>query len=339
MVGLKVLISGGAGYIGSTVATACFEQGIEPVVLDDLSTGVPAFVRNRTFYRGDIADGELISRIVDEHPDLDAVVHCAAKIVVPESVERPWDYYGNNVGKGIAFLEHLRRNGIGRIVFSSSASIYGVSEDFTVDEGAVLAPMSPYAQTKAMFEQILADTTRADGMRAISLRYFNPIGADPGLRTGLQNPLPTHALGKIIEAWRCGTEFVITGTDWPTRDGSGIRDYIHVWDLARAHVAALQRFDDVATRSAPYRVANLGTGRGTTVRELVAAFENVVGERLPVRSGPRRPGDCAGVYTRSGVARELLGWQPELSVEDGIRHSLAWAERLPGVLRGTSTAA
>jgi len=330
---LKVLITGGAGFIGSTVASACEQAGHEPVLLDDLSTGLAAFALGRPLYVGDAGDPALIDRILSEHPDLDAVVHCAAKIVVPDSVAKPLDYYANNVGKGVELLRALARGGVTRFVFSSSASIYAVSEDFTVDEGSPVAPASPYATTKAMFETILEDATRAGDLRAVSLRYFNPIGADPELRTGLSIPEPSHALGKLISAWRAGRPFTITGTDWPTHDGTGIRDYVHVWDLARAHVAALERFDDVAPDSEPYRVYNIGTGMGVTVRELVTAFEGVVGEHVEVVDGPPRPGDSAGVYTRSERAEQELGWRAERSLEDGIRDSLAWAERLPGLLR------
>ena len=322
---MKILITGGAGYIGSTVATACREQGMETVVLDDLSTGVREFAEGSAFYEGDVADAALVEQIMRDHPDLDAVVHCAAKIVVPESVERPLDYYENNVGKGVLLLKELKRHGISRILFSSSASIYSASRDFTVDESSAIAPLSPYANTKAVFEGILRDAAHAGGPRVIALRYFNPIGADPGLRTGLQNPVPTHALGKLITAWRESGTFTITGVDWPTRDGSGVRDYIHVWDLAQAHVAALERFDAVSPPEHPYRALNIGTGEGVTVKELVAAFERVVGGPLRVESGPRRPGDTAGVYTRSDVAAQLLGWRAERDVETGIRDSIAWA--------------
>ncbi|GAA1686592.1 UDP-glucose 4-epimerase GalE [Microcella alkalica] len=325
---MTVLITGGAGFIGSTVATACRDAGLQTVVLDDLSTGVRAFTTEGAFYEGDVADGALIDRIVAEHPGIDIVIHCAAKIIVPQSVEQPVDYYENNVGKGIDLLRHLRRNGIERVVFSSSASIYRASEDFAVDEQSAIEPLSPYAATKAMFEAILRDAALAGDVHALSLRYFNPIGADPRLRTGLQLAEPSHALGRLIRLNEEGKPFTITGVDWPTRDGTGIRDYIHVWDLARAHVAAVQRFDAVAASEGPAAVINLGTGEGVTVRELVAAFERVVGEPIATIDLPPRSGDSAGVYTRSERARELLGWRAELDLEQGIRDALAWRERL-----------
>lgn len=325
---MKALITGGAGYIGSTVATACLEAGIETVILDDLSTGRRDFGEERNLYVGDIADAELLKRITDDHPDIDIVVHCAARIVVPDSVADPLGYYDANVGKTIALLRHLRAAGIARVVFSSSAAVYFGDGGGGVDESAPVAPSSPYATTKAMAESILADAARAGGLRAVVLRYFNPIGADPRLRTGLQNPRPSHALGKIMQARESGEPFTITGTDWPTKDGSGLRDYIHVWDLALAHVAAIRRFDDVVDASTPYRVINVGTGEGVTVRELVAAFERVTKQKLPTVEVERRPGDQAGAFAIVDRAAGLLGWTAERSVDDGVRDALAWAEKL-----------
>ncbi|MDQ0645065.1 UDP-glucose 4-epimerase GalE [Microbacterium murale] len=325
---MKALITGGAGYIGSTVATACLEAGIETVILDDLSTGRKEFGEGRNLYVGDIADPELIDRIVADHPDIDVVVHCAARIVVPDSVADPLGYYDTNVGKSIVLFRHLRERGMTRIVFSSSAAVYFGEGGEGVDETAPLAPSSPYAMTKAMVESILADAAKAGDLRAIVLRYFNPIGADPRLRSGLQNPTPSHALGKIMQARAAGEPFTITGTDWPTRDGSGLRDYIHVWDLALAHVAAVQRFDEVAPASAPYQVINIGTGDGVTVRELVAAFERVTKQALPIVETDRRAGDQAGAYAIVDRAASILGWRAERSVDDGVRDALAWSEAL-----------
>jgi UDP-glucose 4-epimerase len=331
---VKVLITGGAGYIGSTVASACLDDGIEPVILDSLVTGRGEFAAGRTFYQGDLADGALLDRVFAEHPDIEATVHCAALIVVPESVDDPLRYWHANVAKTVAFVEHLLRNDRPRLLFSSTAALYAADEDFAVDESSTIAPSSPYSRTKAAAEAMLADVAAATSLRTISLRYFNPIGADPKLRTGLQVTRPTHLLGKLIEAAESAVEFAVTGTDWSTRDGTGIRDYIHVWDLASAHVAALRRFDEVVPVEGPgYEVINLGTGTGTTVREMVTAFEQVTGQPLPQRAAPPRPGDVAGAYTRSDKAQRVLGWKPQFSIADGIRDSLRWANvrdtRLP----------
>lgn len=323
---METLITGGAGFIGSTIASACIEAGITPVVLDDLSKGRSEYVSDRPFYEGDIADGDLIDRIFREHPGIESVVHCAAKIVVPESVAHPLEYYRNNVSKTVDLLDHLLRNGCNRFLFSSSASIYTPGPDFAVDESSDVDPQSPYATTKMMMERVLADVAVAHPLRVLSLRYFNPVGADPQMRTGLQDPAPTHAMGKLIEAYQSGRPFTVTGVDWPTRDGSAIRDYIHVWDLAQAHVLALQRFDDVVSGDRGYEVINLGTGSGTTVRELVDAFRRVVGGEGKVEESGARPGDVVGCFTRSEKAERLLGWKPEKSIEDGVRDALAWSE-------------
>jgi len=317
---MRVLITGGAGYIGSTVASACLDAGIEPVILDSLVTGRREFAQGRAFYEGDISDGALIDKVFAEHPDIEAVVHCAALIVVPDSVADPVGYYRANVAKSLEFVDHLLRNGCGRMIFSSSASIYRAGDDHTVDEDSPLDPQSPYARTKAVCEAMFADIAASRPIRILSLRYFNPIGADPAMRTGLQLRRPSHALGKMIEAYEEGKPFQITGTDYPTSDGTGIRDYVHVWDLATAHVAALRRFDELDAD-----VINLGTGSGTTVRELAEAFNRVVDRPIETVEAPARPGDVAGAYTRSDRARRLLDWKARYSVEEGIRHSLEWA--------------
>lgn len=331
---MKVLITGAAGYIGSTIASACLDDGIVPVILDNLVTGREEFTRDRVFYRGDIADGALIDRIFAEHPDIEATVHCAALVVVPESVADPVRYYRENVSKTIDLVDHLLRNGCERIVFSSSASIYAPGDAGRVDESSPVSASSPYARTKAIMEMALSDIAAATRLRVVALRYFNPIGADPRLRTGLQLANPSHVLGKLSEAYRTGTPFRVTGVDWPTRDGSAIRDYIHVWDLALAHIAALRRFDGVvpADGGDSYEVINIGTGAGTTVRELLDAFQEVVGDRLTVADAESRPGDVIGCYTGSDKAARLLDWKATHSIAEGIRHALQWAEKRPSVL-------
>lgn len=320
---MKVLITGGAGYIGSTVASACEDAGHEVVILDDFSTGRREFVGTRPVYEGDIADGKLLDQVFTDHA-IDAVVHCAAKIVVPESVADPLGYYDNNVSKTIDLLESMKRNFVTRLLFSSSASIYAPDENFVVTEASPLQPGSPYARTKFMVELILEDACRASSdLKVLSLRYFNPIGTDPKLRSGQQLAKPSHVLAKLLEAWVNKEEFTVTGVEWPTRDGSGIRDFIHVWDLARAHVAALEHFDE-ATAEDHYQVFNIGTGNGVTVKELAASFEQISGDPLKVTYGPPRPGDVAGVYTVSDKAAKVLGWKAELSELDAVRDAIAW---------------
>ncbi len=334
---MKVLVTGGAGYIGSVTAKALEQAGHVPVILDSLLTGPQVFVRDRVFYEGDIADRALITRIVEEHPDLDATIHMAARIVVPESVAQPYEYYRDNVAKSLELFDQLEQLGKPRVLFSSSASLYAVPQgtnDFEVTEADPLAPGSPYARTKLMMEQVLGDMAAATDLRAIILRYFNPIGSDPDLESGIYAKEPSHVLGQLVMAARGQKDaFTITGTDNPTRDGTGIRDYVHVWDLARAHVRAVERFDEVlAAAGEPSVVINIGTGAGVTVRELIVAFEQVFGSEVPTREAPSRPGDVPGAFANVDRAHELLGWQHELSLEEAIASALAWGEKRQEIL-------
>lgn len=333
---MKVLITGGAGYIGSTIASACEDAGIEPVILDDLSTGLRVFAERHRFYEGDFGDRTLVARVLADHPDLYAVVHCAAAIVVPESVAEPLRYYDNNVSRFPGFLTELIRGGCRRVLFSSSASLYQPDAGTVVAEDSPVLPMSPYAASKWMVERILADTAATAALGAVSLRYFNPLGADPQLRTGLPAVQGANVLGRLLAAHAERAAFTVTGTDWPTRDGSGLRDYIHVWDLAQAHVAALQEFDDLlrdTTTGPGYDVINLGTGTGTTVLELVAAFNDVVANPVRVVTGPARPGDVAGAAASAGKAQRKLGWRARRTLTQAIEDALAWQARLPEVLQ------
>ena len=319
---MKVLITGGAGYIGSTIASACEDAGHDVVILDDFSTGRREFVGERTLYEGDIADTDLLDRLFTEQ-SIDAVVHCAAKIIVPESVDEPLSYYENNVAKTLVLLQAMQRGGVHRFLFSSSASIYAPDEHFVVTEASPLEPGSPYARTKYMVEMVMEDFAAASDVRMLSLRYFNPIGTDPKMRSGQQLEKPSHVLAKLLEAWVNKETFTVTGVNWPTRDGSGIRDFIHVWDLARAHVAALENFDK-ATADTNYDKFNIGTGNGVTVKELAAAFEEISGDPLQVEFGDSRPGDVAGVYTVSQKAKDILGWEAKLSETEAVRDAIAW---------------
>ncbi len=329
---VKVLVTGGAGYIGSTTAKALELAGHVPVVLDSLRSGPRAFVRDRAFHHGDVADRALLRRVVDEHPDLDAVIHMAARIVVPESIAVPAEYYRDNVVTSLTLVDELVALGVHRVVFSSSASVYAPSPTFEVREGDPLGPTSPYARTKRMTEEVLADVAAATDLRAVVLRYFNPVGADPGLESGVYLPEPSHVLGRLVMAARGELDaFTITGTDLPTRDGTGLRDFVHVWDLARAHVRAVERFDDLVADD-PSVVLNLGTGSGTTVRELVRTFERVHGTRVPVRAAGARPGDAVGAFANVDRAHALLGWRAELGLDDAIESALRWAERREEVL-------
>lgn len=332
---MKVLVTGGAGYIGSTTCAALEEAGHVPVILDSLLTGPREFVGDRIFYEGDIADRALLRRVVAEHPGIGCTIHMAARTLVPESVEQPYAYYVENVTKSLELFDELVALGLPRVVFSSSASLYAPpAGGFEVDESSPLDPQSPYARTKLMIEMVLEDLAAATDLRAIILRYFNPIGSDPELRTGVHGPTPSHVLGQLVLTATGGQSvFRLTGTDHPTRDGTGVRDYIHVWDLARAHVAAVERFDAVLTASeATSVVLNVGTGRDVTVRELVDRFSDLLDRPLEVVEAPARPGDAVGAYANVDRSRAVLGWQAESNLEHALASALAWGRRREEVL-------
>jgi UDP-glucose 4-epimerase len=324
---MKILVSGGAGYIGSTICSALEDSGYTPIIIDSLVTGKVEFVKNRTFYHGDIADYKILEKIFFEHPDIEYAIHCAALIVVPDSITNPYEYYRENVSKSNEFFKQLLNFGCKKLVFSSSASIYDTPPDFVVTEKSFIKPCSPYAKSKFMMELILQDFCLAYfGMKAISLRYFNPIGADPKMRSGNHHSNPSHVLAKLINtALGHETEFNITGVNWPTRDGSGIRDYIHVWDLAEAHVKAIENFDTIFVKQKnPYCVINLGTGKGVTVKELLSAFESIYGKTIPTKETDPRPGDIAGSYANADLAHKLLDWKAKFEIEKGIYDALKW---------------
>jgi UDP-glucose 4-epimerase len=328
---MKILITGGAGYIGSTIASALEDTGHIPIILDSLITGREEFTRGRIFYKADIADRAAVEQVFKDHPDIYATIHCAALIIVPESVSHPYEYYKDNVAKSLELFKTLSSLGYGRVVFSSSASVYDVVPGFMVTEDSPLKPSSPYARTKYMMEMILQDFCNAYDMHGVALRYFNPIGADPKMRSGLHIKEPSLVLGKLVStALGKQAEFNITGTNWPTRDGTGVRDYIHVWDLALAHVKAVEQFDEAFVRSGDpskrYLVINLGTGQGVTVREMVTAFEKVYGKPINKRETEPRPGDVAGAYANADTALRLIGWKAELPLEQGIADALKWGE-------------
>ena len=320
---MNVLVTGGAGLIGSVVSTALINRGYTPIIIDSLAAGDRRFLKNRLGYVTDICDIEFIIGIVKKY-HIKSCIHLAAKISVEESVRDPLLYYKENVAKSIKLFEALKRNNVNKIIFSSSASVYDASKNFEVTEESPLNPLSPYANTKMIMEMILKDSV-SETFKAISLRYFNLIGACKSGFSGPYDDNPSHLLGMLIKAKKENKPFTIFGDDWGTRDKTTIRDFIHVQDLADAHVLALDKFEEV-TRDKNYEVINLGTGKGTTVKEFVSAFIKVAGE-IEVKYEKRRAGDVIGAYTNTQKAEELLGFKAKYSIEEGIEDTFKWLEK------------
>ncbi|PZN97535.1 MAG: UDP-glucose 4-epimerase GalE [Hyphomicrobiales bacterium] len=323
---MAVLVSGGAGYIGSHMVLELLDRGETVVVLDDLSTGFWwAVPKEAILVQGDIADQELVARIIAEHA-ITEIAHFAARIVVPESVSDPLGYYLNNTVKTRSLLESAVRGGIRRIIFSSTAAVYGEPAISPVPEEIVLNPINPYGRSKLMSEWMLGDVSRAHGLNFVVLRYFNVAGADPRGRSGQSSPNATHLIkvaGQAALGQRAGLE--VFGTDYPTPDGTCIRDYIHVTDLARAHLAAL---DHLRAGGASLTL-NCGYGRGYSVNEVVAVVKRVSGVDFPVKLSGRRAGDPASLVAKADRIRTELGWQPEHDdLEEIVRQALDWEERL-----------
>lgn len=328
---MKILVTGGGGYIGSTICNALKDAGHVPVILDSLVNGKYEFCEDHLFYHEDISDSKTIETIFSDHKDIFATIHCAALVFVPDSVQNPFKYYQENVSKSILFLRHLVKHGCSRLVFSSSASMYATNQGFLVTEESRVNPKSPYARSKYMVEMILQDYKKAYDLHSISLRYFNPIGADPRMRSGFQYNISSRVLDQLLMAAKNKIpSFNITGVDWPTRDGSGVRDYLHVWDLAMAHVKAIENFDQVVKQGQDMNenieVINLGLGNGITVRELISAFEQVLGRKIKTTETAARPGDIAGVYSNIDKARKYLNWQPQKSINAAIEDDIKWRE-------------
>lgn len=320
---MKVLVTGGAGYIGSHTALALLEQGMQVVVLDDLSTGareqVPA---GAAFVQGNMGDSALVARVLQQH-DIDAIMHFAAFIKVGESVAEPLRYYDNNVGATARLLEAAAGK-VKYVIFSSSAAVYGNPATAPVPEDAALSPLSPYAHTKAMGERMLQDAAAAHGLRYVALRYFNVAGADPKGRAGYAiEGQPSHLIRTALAAAlgrREGLE--VFGTDYPTKDGTCVRDYIHVSDLADAHVEALRYLAD----GGDSLVLNCGYGIGHSVLQVIDAVKRVTGNDFKVTLSPRRPGDPAlNIADVSRMRAALPDWKPRFTDLDAmIRHQLQW---------------
>jgi UDP-glucose 4-epimerase len=323
---MKVLVTGGAGYIGSVTVEALLAAGHAPIVLDDCSTGhaeaVPAGVPH---LRQNYTDEAATTAALRDH-GIDAILHCAARSLVGESMRDPSRYYRQNVAGGIALLEAARTAGVRRVVFSSTAAVYGVPEATPIPEDAPLRPINPYGETKRTFEGALEWYGRAYGLAGVSLRYFNAAGATDAY--GEAHDPETHLIPNILGAVERNEELTLYGDDYPTPDGTPIRDYIHVVDLADAHIRALE---STARVGAPgFLACNLGSGSGFSVLEVVAAAEAVVGHPIRTRIGPRREGDPPILVALPDRARERLGWTPRNgTLAEMIGSAWAWRRAHP----------
>ncbi|HLI20548.1 MAG TPA: UDP-glucose 4-epimerase GalE, partial [Stellaceae bacterium] len=316
----SILVTGGAGYIGAHACKALAKAGFEPIAYDNLVYGHREAVRWGPLVEGDVGDRARVAETIRRH-GIVAVMHFAAFAYVGESVEKPEKYFHNNVVNTLAMLEAMRATGINKIVFSSTCATYGLPETMPIREDTPQRPVNPYGETKLMIERALYWYGVAHGLRSVALRYFNAAGADPDSEIGEDHEPETHLIPLILDAAAGKRSHIgVFGTDYPTADGSAVRDYIHVQDLADAHVRALRYLEDGGESCA----LNLGTGRGHSVRETIAAARGVTGRPIPSRDSPRRPGDPPVLVADATRAKEKLGWVPALGSLDHIIGT-AWA--------------
>lgn len=327
----KILVTGGLGYIGSHTVVEMLQAGYTPVIIDDLSES-DIEVKDRIeeiteqsvlFHPVDLCNREALIEVFESYNDIHGVIHFAAFLLVNESVEQPLKYYSNNLVSTINLLEVMRDRGVKPLVFSSSCTVYGTPDQLPVDESAPVKPAeSPYGNTKKICEDIIRDATEAHRLKSVSLRYFNPIGAHPSGKIGeFQDGEPHHLVPYLTEtAIGKRKELRVFGGDYDTRDGSCIRDYIHVVDIARAHLKALEYSIDI--EEGHFEVINLGSGTGSTVLEMISAFQRATGISIPHKVVERREGDVPAVYADIAKAKALLNWEPDYSLEEML--SSAW---------------
>jgi UDP-glucose-4-epimerase GalE len=328
---MNVLVTGGAGYIGAHCCQELAARGFRPVVYDNLTTGHREHVRWGELVEGDINDAARLDEVCARYR-IEAVMHFAGFIEVGESVADPLKYFGNNVAGSLQVLRAMVRHGIACIVFSSSAAVYGTPRQAPIDEDHPTHPLSPYGRTKLMVEHILADCETAYRLRWMALRYFNAAGADPAARIGEWHDPESHLIPRILDAaWEGGRPVQVYGTDYPTPDGSCIRDYIHVADLARAHVLALERLL-AGDGSGAF---NLGQGRGYSVMEVIRHAAQITGRQLPIQTAPRRGGDPPVLIASNRKAQDILSWAPEQSsLENIIASAWKWHCRMKEAAQG-----
>ena len=327
---LNVLITGGAGYIGRFCVRDLLEAGHKVVVLDRRPYATDPATRAIPSITGDIADGAVVERVLADH-EVDVVLHLAAEKSVEESMAEPGRHLIANVGGSLSLLEAMRARGVRRIVFSSSAAVYGTPRRVPVDEGAEIAPDNPYGAGKAMVEQALHWYAACHGFSSVSLRYFNAGGAAEDGSLGDDARRPTNLIPRVMRALAGIDPAVpVYGTDYPTSDGTAVRDYVHVEDLARAHVRALDLLGD----DAGARILNLGTGQGVSVGQVLEAAERVTGRPVPHVTQGRRPGDPPAVWADPSAAARDLGWRARQGLDDILRSAWRWQQRLGRLRRG-----
>jgi UDP-glucose 4-epimerase len=322
---MAVMVTGGAGYIGSHMTYGLIDRGETVVVLDNLSTGVRGLVSEKAnFVQGEAGDMELVRRVIAEF-DVDAVIHFAGSIVVPESVTEPLKYYANNTMVSRALAEACVAKGVRHFIFSSTAAVYGMGDGGLVTEDSSKAPINPYGRSKLMTEWMLEDAAKAHDFRFMALRYFNVAGADTKMRTGQSTPRATHLIKRACQvALKRVPQLDIFGTDYPTPDGTGVRDFIHVEDLIAAHLLALDRL----RANAEPAIYTCGYGEGFSVRQVVAAIEKLVGAPLCVKEAPRRAGDPAMLVADPSKLKRELNWQPRhQNLDEIVRSAFEWERR------------
>ncbi|NTV30292.1 MAG: UDP-glucose 4-epimerase GalE [Candidatus Omnitrophica bacterium] len=321
-----ILVTGGAGYIGSHMVRVLLEKGWTPVIFDNLSKGHREFIpKGVQFVKGDLLRPEDIRKVFGKYK-IDAVIHYAALIVVPESVSEPIKYYQNNITGSINLFSEMVRAGVDKAVFSSSACVYGQPLKNPIKEDEPLKVANPYGATKVIGEQILGDLARAGQMKYVALRYFNVAGAHPSNEIGIKMDKPTHLIPNVMRAALGKLESMsVFGTDYPTKDGTGVRDYIHVLDLCDAHFLALKALFNGKVKS---EMINLGNGKGFSVLEIIRQAEKVTGRKVPFKTFPRRPGDCSTVVASYAKANKVLGWKPKRSLEEILASAWAWEQKI-----------
>lgn len=339
---MKILVTGGLGFIGSHTVVELQQEGFDVVIIDNCSNasedvldGIEAITTIRPeFVKMDLRDKDEVLRFFNSHKDIAGVIHFAASKAVGESVEKPLLYYENNIGTLVYLLQQLTQLEQGRFIFSSSCTVYGQADEMPITESAPVKPAeSPYGNTKQVGEEIIRDTCRVyDSLQAISLRYFNPIGAHPSAEIGeLPLGVPQNLVPFITQtAAGLREELSIFGDDYPTPDGTCIRDYIHVVDLAKAHVKALQRLLNRENIS-NYEVFNVGTGTGSSVKEVVQSFEEVSGKSLKYKIADRRPGDVIQAYADTTKANEVLGWKAKSTLNDAMASAWKWEQKIRNI--------